>query len=356
MTSPWGRPSWGPPGSAPSPYGGGWQRAPYGSPFGSPRLPQYPPGPAMPPPRRRRNPLASLLRALVFLTLVSVVGMVLINSMAGTQAPAAPYQNEDYRVPPPDLSPPPLPVPETVGEAEAYIAENRFYEQTAPVPVRCSAPPINVRTADDDQLQAHFEGLMECLVRVWEQPVAAAGWEMVRPTVTIYGSRVTTKCGTTEVNAFYCAADQQIYYSNRLSDAVTIVRRNKWAADVVMAHEFGHALQARTAILISAKALGQQSGSQQTELELSRRLETQADCFSGMFMRAVADSVGIAPSDREGIEDTYTAVGDDVLSGQANINGNHGLGRSRRYWGAAGLDTSRVGDCNTFVVERSLVR
>ena len=59
-----------------------------------------------------------------------------------------------------------------------------------------------------------------------------------------------------------------------------------------MAHEFGHALQGRTGILISAHALGQESGGQGTELQYMRRLETQADCFSGMFVRAVSRSLG----------------------------------------------------------------
>lgn len=308
----------------------------------------------MAPPPRRRNPLGSLLLALVALTLLALGGLALVNSVSST--PDVAYQNEDYRVPPPDTSPPDLPVPQTEAEAKALIADNAFYAQQAPIPVRCSTLPINVSTADDSQLQAHFEGLMECLVRVWEPPVTGAGWQIVRPTVTVYGSEITTRCGRTEVNAFYCGADQQVYYSSRLPDVVRIVRQNKWAADVVMAHEFGHALQARTGILISAKALGQQSGDQQTDLVLSRRLETQADCFSGMFMRAVSVSLGVQQSDVQGIEGTYTAVGDDTLSGKSTINGNHGLARSRRYWGSTGLGSSEVRVCNTFTANDSLVR
>ena len=66
-----------------------------------------------------------------------------------------------------------------------------------------------------------------------------------------------------------------------------------------MAHEFGHALQARTAILISAHALGQESNSKGAELECMRRLETQADCFSGMFIRAVSQSIGVQRQERD---------------------------------------------------------
>ena len=39
---------------------------------------------------------------------------------------------------------------------------------------------------------------------------------IVRPTVTIYGEEISTKCGKSGVNAFYCCADQQIYFSNLL--------------------------------------------------------------------------------------------------------------------------------------------
>jgi uncharacterized protein len=266
------------------------------------------------------------------------------------------YQNDDYQVPPPDTSPPPIPIPETYEQAEQWITQSTFYNQTAPAPVRCNSQPINVSTASDAQLKAHFEGLMECLVRVWEPPVTSAGFTIVRPTVTIYGEELTTKCGKSGVNAFYCTADQQVYYSSLLPEVLLPVRRNKWTADVVMAHEFGHALQARTGILISAHALGQNSGDEGTDLQYMRRLETQADCFSGMFVRAVSQSIGVQPQDEDGILQIYVAIGDDTLSGKSDVVGNHGLARSRRYWGHVGLTTSAVAPCNTFVAPSKLVR
>jgi predicted metalloprotease len=291
---------------------------------------------------------------LIGLSLLALAGLMFTG--VASEQPEVAYQNEEYQVPPPDQSPPPLPVPQTYEEAVGYITRNPFYNQTAPLPVRCDSRPINVATASDDELDEHFEGLMECLVRFWEPPVTSAGFIIVRPTVTIYGSEITTKCGEAGVNAFYCTADQQIYFSNRLADGLTVVRRENWAADVVMAHEFGHALQARTAILVSSNALGANSNDKSIELELSRRTETQADCFSGMFVRGVSESLGVQQSDLEGIQETYVAVGDDVLSGRPNIVGNHGRGKSRRYWGMVGLGTSDVSDCNTYVADQDQVR
>ena len=124
----------------------------------------------------------------------------------------------------------------------------------------------------------------------------------------------------------------------------------------VIAHEFGHALQARTGILISAKALGQNSNDEKTDLLYSRRLETQADCFSGMYIRSVSQSLGINQSDLAGIEDTYKAVGDDSVTGDSTVLGNHGLARSRVFWGDAGIGNAQISACNTFTAPANQVR
>jgi predicted metalloprotease len=321
-------------------------------------IPTYPPPgyglpPNMPAPRRR-SPLKLLLKAMIALALLAIVGFVMLGATSQTTEVA--FQNDDYQVPPPDANPPPIPIPDTYEEAEAILTNSPFYDQTAPAPVRCNTQPINVGTASDSQLKSHFEGMMECLIRVWQPPVSAAQLTLVRPTVTIYGDKMTTKCGTSGINAFYCAADQQVYYSNRLADAIPIVAEDKWAAEVVIAHEFGHALQGRTGILISAKALGQNAGDEAADLLFTRRLETQADCLSGMFIRSVSVSLGVQNSDLKGIYATYEAIGDDVLSGDPGIVGNHGLSRTRKFWGNVGLANGAVAKCNTFIVPKNQVR
>ena len=356
----WGGQPYGPPGGAPwsqqrYPSGGFGQAygqqpgyARQGGPgFGGPQRPQ----------RRRGGAGTLLLIGLGLIAVFALIGFIGtgLGGSSSNNSDVA-YQNDDYRVPPPDLSPPPIPVPDTYEQAEDYITRSPFYSQQVPAPVRCDAKPVNVGTASDAQLKDHFTGAMECLVRVWEPPVTGAGLIIVRPSVTIYGAKMTTKCGTSGVNAFYCAADQQVYYSNQLDDALPIIADDKWAADVVIAHEFGHALQARTGILISAKALGQDSNDEKTDLLYSRRLETQADCLSGMYLRAIATSVGIQQSDLKGIEDTYRAVGDDAVSGDQTILGNHGLARSRVYWGDQGLGNAAISTCNTFTAPASQVR
>jgi uncharacterized protein len=335
---PYGQPGYPPPpGPGGNPYG--YQRQPS---FGGPQsgVPYYG-GAPQPPAPRRRNPLAMVLLGMIGLVVLALAGLVIANLVSGTSSVA--YQNDNYRVPPPDKNPPPTPIPDTYGEAEDWLVDNALYGQSVPVPVRCNSQPINVADADDAQLEEHFNGLMECLVRVWQPPLTAAGFQIVRPTVTIYGKEISTKCGKSGVNAFYCLA-------------VPIVANDKWAADVVMAHEFGHAIQGRTGLLISANALAQRSDSKSEANLLIRRIETQADCFSGQFVRSVSQSLGVQRADLDGILGTYEAVGDDTLTGDEDIDGNHGLAATRRYWGSIGLSNSAISACNTFRAPASQVR
>lgn len=296
----------------------------------------------------------SLLLGLVALSLVAIVGLVVVNGIASSSQTA--YQNDSYQVPPPDSAPPAIPLPKTYAEAADWLVNNRFYAQSAPIPVRCANPPINITNASDAELERHFNGQVECLMRVWQPPVTSAGFVLPRPSVSIYGESITTKCGESGVNAFYCSADQQIYFSNLLPQAVSIVRSNKWSADVVMAHEFGHAIQGRTGLLISAHALAQDAADERESNLMIRRLETQADCFAGVYTRSVSRSLGIQQTDLRGIEDTFAAVGDDTVTGDPGIEGNHGLAVSRIYWGTTGLGTSDIGKCVTFSAPPKLVR
>ena len=339
---------------APGEYARSAPSAPFSAPsFGVGGVPSYGPPPMVPVPRRSRGPRVVLL-ALIAVALLAVAAFVVVG-LSGEPTEVA-YANDDYQVPPPDISPPELPLPQTYEQAEEWTTKNALYAQPMPAPVRCSSMPINVTTASDSELKSHFEGLMECLVRVWQPPVTAAGFVIVRPTVTIYGDQISTKCGTAGVNAFYCSADQQLYYSNQLPNVIASVAENKWTADVVMAHEYAHLVQGRAGIAISAHALGQRSGDKETEFAYIRRLETQADCFSGMFLRSVSLSLGIQQADVAGILSTYEAIGDDTLSGDPNVVGNHGLARSRKYWGNTGLRSGDVSSCNTFIAPPNLVR
>ena len=93
------------------------------------------------------------------------------------------YQNDDFQVPPPDTSPPPIPLPQTYSEAEdladpqPVLRPDRARSRSAATTSRSTW-----RRPATPQLETHFNGLMECLVRVWQPPVTRAGFLIVRPT------------------------------------------------------------------------------------------------------------------------------------------------------------------------------
>jgi predicted metalloprotease len=305
---------------------------------------------------RRRSPLRWLLLALIGLSLLALAGLVLVNL---TKKPAeVAYANDDYQVPAAHLDPPRIPIPETLEQGKEWMVSNALYAQLAPAPVRCNEPPIDVATASDAALKAHFENLMECLVRVWQPPLTQAGFQIFRPTVTIYIEEITTKCGSGKFpqNAFYCGADQQIYWSNTLGRVLTPFRESKYAGDYVMSHEFGHAIQGRTGILTSRNWLLSETADKAERLQLRRRTEVQADCFAGMFLRSVSVSRGLTQADADALQRDFYNGGDDVLSGDPSIVGDHGRGVTRQFWGTTGLSTSEAGKCNSFVAPPNHVR
>ncbi len=293
---------------------------------------------------------------MIALTVVAIGVLILTWMTQGTTDTA--YQNEDYQVPPASKEAPPLPpAPQTVDEAVTMLTKNKFYAQQVPVPVRCDTAQIDFSTATDPEIQQKLDTMIGCLMRVWGPAVEAAGYQLPRPTVTMYGKSIQTACGNAKPNAFYCAADQQVYFSDLLPRASALkIVKEPFVADMVIAHEFGHALQGRTGMLIAFHALMQNTNGKAESLELSRRGETQADCFSGQAINAVKKSLNMSSQDLTNILAAYRAIGDDHLTGDPNVVGNHGHSNSREHWGRVGLNNTDIGRCDTFSVDSSLIR
>lgn len=269
-----------------------------------------------------------------------------------------PYVNESYTPPPADMNPPALPVPRDVSAATRLVQDNAFYAEKVPEPTRCDVAPIDGLTGTRSQLQSQITDLMGCLMTVWDNPVEASGYTLPRPPVVVYNSPVKTACGTfDEVNAAYCSGDQRIYYAQSLLKAFpSAVRQSPYAVEMIVAHEFGHALQARTAILASEVRLEQRASSQAASNELSRRTEVQADCLAGQFVRSVALSQDLDSADLAALSVFTYTLGDDVLSGKPGFSEGHGLGDSRRAWFEKGLASSEITTCNSFIADAAQVR
>lgn len=319
-------------------------------------------GPApmpMPAPAVRRGPAPFILGALVVLA-VAMLGLVIYSVLSGPG-----YQHDDYVAPPPGNV---KPFPDVrQDEVDSLLVANPLYAQTLPVPVRCDLtdPDMDIRTASDAQVTAYIDEIIACNMRVWDLPVRQTQrFELVRPVVNVYRDSVTTPCGGGTAqgpNASYCAANQQVYFSRSLAEShpnLAIVDQPH-VVDAIMAHEFGHALQARTVVLFLSAFKGEQARDQAAALEYSRRIELQADCFTGMFVQSVRQSVGYDQADLDRIVTAMRGIGDDELAGRpgdVGVIGNHGHGASREYWYRVGTSTTDIGQCNTFTAPADFVR
>lgn len=346
------------PGGSPQPYQQqryqqqGYQQQPYQQ-QGHQQQPGGPPRPgtgqpAGPAKAKTGNPLAKVLLGMIALVVVGIGALVVVGLVSG--GGDVRYVNEDWTPPPPDMQPPPLPQPDTMGEAETWTTENAIYQQVMPGPVACDASPIDYESVSNDELEAHMNTIVGCLTGAWVGPVEAAGFQMPRPSVTVYSSETDTPCGELPMqNAVYCGNNQQIYFADDLVPASPTLQKSRYGGELVVAHEFGHAVQGRTGILISKYALQDGAASETEGYVFSRRNEAQADCFGALFLRSASRALGIEQSDVKDLEAISKALG-------GNKPGRtHPSGGSRLYWTQMGLSTDQISQCNTYTAPEETV-
>ncbi len=259
----------------------------------------------------------------------------------------------------PAYDPPPLPYPQTWEEAGQWVLDNALYAETVDVPIDCPLGRLDLAGSDIPTIQAHLDRLLDCTMRVWQAPLERAGFVVPRPPVTVYPEPITTACGVLEThNAYYCSLDQRLYFATDFPEVLIYAKVDDvaLAAETIMGHEFGHFIQGRSGIWGAYAALGQRAGNASEVLELSRRIEVQADCYSGMFLNSVAEASELTENDRQDILRLAEAIGDDTLSGQPDQVGDHGKGATRRHWMETGLTTNQTGQCNTWGVPAEQVR
>ncbi|MBU3060371.1 neutral zinc metallopeptidase [Nocardia sp. NEAU-G5] len=211
---------------------------------------------------------------------------------------------------------------------------------------KCSLPRW---AATETAATAFFEAAKSCLDKEWQPVLAAHNLPFFSPTVKApqQAAELTSPCsGDSNYAAVYCPANHTIYMP--LDHVQTDVFGDRWYVYLqVFAHEYGHHVQALSGI-------GDQEASERddagfdanTGLELSRRLELEAQCFSGMYIGAAgyvgmfsADQINYMKKDQYGRGDDSQAV--DI----------HDHGTSQHYgdwFGNVGVPNDRVWKCNTW--------
>ena len=224
------------------------------------------------------------------------------------------------------------------------IARNQLMVKATPLTqVTCELPEL---TTDADGLAGYYRQAIECLDEAWAGPLEAAGKTMRTPGLTVEDSP-RGECGFApgedEAVAFYCAEDSMIS-----------MPRERLVADAgdepalhlaVLAHEYGHHVQAISGILGTAQ-FRERRAEEGEVLELSRRIELQANCFAGLFIAAAVD--------RGDIDDD---LADSAIGGFAYVedSDSHGSAENQLMWAKAGFGGDSAADCDTWTAAPSTV-
>jgi hypothetical protein len=321
-----------------------------------PRPPRYE-RPAWPPPTRQLpEPPRSILAAGVDdrpgspLTTVSVLVLVLalvlsfavlsrgdvfptVTTVAGSPVAAA-DQPEAAGAPRSAPGSTAQPQPKSVLETETNPL---LAEGIGLPPITCTLPAI---TRDPEQLRGYYQTAIGCLDEAWRPVLERVNEPFSSPRLEIKAGR--SLCGEApsaeEATAYYCSGGKVIFMpTDRLLEQAGLSQAAHLA---VLAHEYGHHVQALSGILISAYEKGEKFDKNSPEkLELTRRAELQANCFSGMFIASVTGRGSISTKLGRAAADSFK----DTVA-----DNTHGTVKHQVRWGKAGFDTNKTAACNTW--------
>ncbi len=189
----------------------------------------------------------------------------------------------------------------------------------------------------------------------WQQ--ALPGYEVTK-TVT-FNRAISTGCGqaTADVGPFYCPADHLVYLDTSFF-ATQLPQLGAHGGDAaeayVIAHEYGHHIQNLTGVMSKVQSGGQRTGASSPQV----RLELQADCYAGVWLRyASGDPTGIITSvtqdDIDRAVDAAEVVGDDHIQRMSagrvdSSQWTHGSSQMRKKWLSQGFTIGDPNQCNTF--------
>ena len=229
--------------------------------------------------------------------------------------------------------------------------------QPAPMQQQQQPRPPQTQSPEEARAVRFVSTVLADTEDTWGAIFQAAGANYVRPHLVLFSGRTQTACGTGQsaTGPFYCPGDQKIYID--LSFYRLMKQRfhvdSDFAQAYVIAHEVGHHVQNLMGITAKVDNARERMSEKQANA-MSVRLELQADCFAGVWAYHANEARGIIEQgDVEGALQAATAIGDDALQKQAQgyvvpDSFTHGTSAQRVKWFKRGIDSGKVGNCNTF--------
>ncbi|WP_145535288.1 neutral zinc metallopeptidase [Yersinia thracica] len=211
-------------------------------------------------------------------------------------------------------------------------------------------------SAKDDQYAKFTSVVLADTEDTWKPIFQKMGRNYQEPKLVMYRGATRTGCGTGQsvMGPFYCPADSTVYIDLSFYEDM----KNKLGADgdfaqaYVIAHEVGHHVQ--HLLGIDTKVRQQQQGVSEAEANrLSVKMELQADCFAGVWGKAMEKQNVLEVGDLQEALNAAQAIGDDRLQQQRQgrvvpDSFTHGTSAQRYTWFKRGFDSGDPNNCNTF--------
>jgi predicted metalloprotease len=197
--------------------------------------------------------------------------------------------------------------------------------------------------------------------QVWSGVFGEKGEAYRKPRLVLYDGATASACGMgrAAMGPFYCPNDERVYLDlSFFRDLRTRLHApGNFPEAYVIAHEVGHHVQKLMGISDKMDQLrGHVSRSEFNRASV--RLELQADCFAGVWANRAGNRAHVTAQDIEQGLTAASAIGDDRLQRESQgyvvpESFTHGSSGERVRWFRRGIDSGRVGECNTFAT-RSL--
>ncbi|WP_433268761.1 neutral zinc metallopeptidase [Actinosynnema sp. CS-041913] len=213
----------------------------------------------------------------------------------------------------------------------------------------CALPAFGL---SDAELTAYYTAGVACLDQAWQPALGNGNLPFEAPALDTSPDLKDGPCGAapseTEAVAYYCGRNRTIYMpTSRLRDNGGGDRPSTHLA--TLAHEYGHHVQALTGMLRAADSKIVDAGEgTPAGLEMSRRIELQANCFAGMFLTVVSGSIGSELA-QEAADDFQYAVEEP-----ADKNA-HGSPDNQAEWASYGFTSGVTTSCNTYTASAEAV-
>lgn len=223
------------------------------------------------------------------------------------------------------------------------MTKNVIYRVGKPA-VRCAEPKVEATSVAN--IRAYYTQSVACLNAAWAPVIRKAGFTFTPPKLDVVAGKSPDLPCRRDSSGLYCDGTIYLDATVDLEGHHEDPKVNRGLMAFVIAHEYGHHVQALTGISKAAYERGLKLNGVDLALEETRRFELQASCFAGAYFGANSDFRDNA---------SWRTLFDEVLKLVYDPRYDHGSTKNQARWTKAGLAAGDPAACNTYAATSSEV-